>query len=352
MSPGAVSAPTVLADAATVRILSEGAKPRPPGPRAKWALLISPRRLDHHMLPFRFALHTSMAATMPAWRDRARAAEALGYSALYVADHFDTQFGPLVAATVAAEATEALHVGMLVLNNDLRNPVVLAKELASLGLAAEGRVEVGLGAGWLRSDYDETGIEYSDPGVRVERLSESLTVMKALWDDGETTFAGRHYRVSGARCDPRPALPPRTIVGGGSKRILGVAARQADIVNISVPSGEAPGGAVSKATFDHFDRCLGWVSDAAGERFASLELQVGAFVVMVVGSRRAAVRTATMFGFAGEEALGLPVVLIGTVDELCERLLERRERWGFTNVVVPVDSMELFAPVVERLAGT
>ena len=305
------------------------------------------------MLPFRFGVHTSIAPTMSVWRDRARMAEGFGYSALYVTDHFDAQFGPLVAATVAAEATVTLHVGTLVLNNDLRNPIVLAKEIASLGLAAEGRIEVGLGAGWLRSDYEETGIEYDDPGVRVDRLAESLTVMKALWSEDETTFAGRHYTVRGARCDPRPASLPRIIVGGGSKRVLTVAAEQADIVgvNTSLASGEKGSDAASKATFDHYDRCLGWVRAAAGDRFGSLELQIAAFAVMVVGNRRAAVRSATLLGFSGEEALGLPIVLIGTVDELCERLLERRERWGFSNVVVPGEAMESFAPVVARLVG-
>lgn len=306
------------------------------------------------MLPFRFAVHSSVAPTMDAWRDHARLAEGLGYSALYVTDHFDDQFGPLVAATVAAEATTSLHVGTLVLNNDLRNPVVLAKEIASLGLAAEGRVEVGLGAGWLRSDYAETGVSYDDPGTRVERLAESLAIMKSLWSEDATTFAGTHYNVAGASCNPRPASPPRIIVGGGSKRILTVAAEQADIVgvNTSLASGEKGGDLASLATFDHYDRCLAWVRDAAGDRFGSLELQIAAFAVMVVASTRGAAQIATMLGFNGEAALDLPIVLIGTVDELCERLIERRQRWGFSNVVVPGEAMEGFAPVVARLAGT
>jgi len=306
------------------------------------------------MLPFRFALHTSIAPTMSAWRDRARKAEGLGYSALYVTDHFDAQFGPLVAVTVAAEATATLHVGTLVLNNDLRNPVVLAKEIATLGLAAEGRIEVGLGAGWLRSDYEETGVQYDAPGMRVDRLAESLTIMKALWSGDETTLAGRSYTISGARCDPRPASPPRIIVGGGSRRVLTLAAKEADTVgvNTSLASGEKGGDVASQATFDHFDRCVGWVREAAGDRFDTLELQISAFAVMVVGSRRAAARSATMLGFPGEDALDLPVLLIGTADELCERLLERRDRWGFSNIVVPGDSMDAFAPVVARLAGS
>src|ERR1700735_886601 len=157
------------------------------------------------MLPFRFGVIAAVAPPMPAWRDQARTAEALGYSTLYVSDPLDAQFGPLVATTVAAEATSTLHVGSGVLNNDLRNPVVLAKEIATLGLAAEGRVEVGLGAGWLRSDYEEAGIEYDAPAVRVDRLAESLTVLKSLWGEGEAQLEGKHYTVHGARCDPRPA---------------------------------------------------------------------------------------------------------------------------------------------------
>lgn len=291
---------------------------------------------------------------MSAWRDQARTAEGLGYSTLYVSDHLDAQFGPLVATTVAAEATSTLHVGFGVLNNDLRNPVVLAKEIATLGLAAEGRVEVGLGAGWLRSDYEEAGIEYDEPAVRVDRLAESLAVMKTLWSEGKATSAGTHYAVGDAHCDPRPASPPRVIVGGGSRRILTVAAEHADTVgvNTSLASGQKGGDLASQATFDHFDRCLAWVREGAGERFSSIELQIMAFATKVVASRRAAVRTATMLGLPGEDALELPIVLLGTPDELCEQLLKRRERWGFTNIVVPGEAMESFAPVVAQLAGT
>ena len=306
------------------------------------------------MLPFRFGVQAAVAPTMSAWRDQARTAEGLGYSTLYVSDHLDAQFGPLVATTVAAEATSTLHVGFGVLNNDLRNPVVLAKEIATLGLAAEGRVEVGLGAGWLRSDYDEAGIEYDEPAVRVDRLAESLAVMKALWSEGKATSAGTHYAVCDAHCDPRPASPPRVIVGGGSRRILTVAAEHADTVgvNTSLASGQKGGDLASQATFNHFDRCLAWVREGAGDRFSSIELQIVAFATRIVANRRAAVRTATMLGLPGEEALELPIVLLGTPDELCEQLLKRRERWGFTNIVVPGEAMESFAPVVARLAGT
>lgn len=301
------------------------------------------------MHAFRFGLHASATPTATAWRNVARTAEDLGYSALYVTDHLDAHLGPLIAMTVAAEATSTLHVGSLVLNNDLRNPVVLAKEIASLGLASEGRVEVGLGAGWLRSDYAAAGIAYQEPGVRIGRLAESVEIMTTLWRDGHITFDGQHFDVTDARCEPHPAVPPRLIIGGGSERILTIAARQADTVNASVAAGE---GAASRATFNHFDRCLKWIRQAAGDRFGLLELQVGVFSVAVSASRRSAARAASLLGFSGEEALGLPVLLIGTVEEMCERLVERRERWGFTNIVIPSEAMEIFAPVVARLAGT
>lgn len=280
-------------------------------------------------------------------------AEQLGYASLYITDHFDAQFGPLVAATLAAEATETLNVGTLVLNNDVRNPVVLAREIATLGLAAEGRVEVGLGAGWLRSDYEGLGIAYDRPAVRVERLAESLTVMKSLWSEGEVTFSGRHYSVRGARCDPRPPTPPRLIVGGGSRRVLTLAAREAHTVGVTNLASERRGDTTASGSgLAHFDRCVGWVREAAGDRLEAVELQVAAFAVMVVPNRRSALRSATLLGFPEEDALELPVLLIGNTEELCERLLERRERWGFTNVVVPGDALETFAPVVSRLAGT
>jgi probable F420-dependent oxidoreductase len=306
------------------------------------------------MLPFRFGVYAAVAPTMSAWRDQARTAEGLGYSTLYVSDHLDNQFGPLVATTVAAEATSTLHVGPFVLNNDFRHPVVLAKEIATLGLAAEGRVEVGLGAGSLRSDYDESGIEFDELALRVDRLAESLAVMKRLWTEGEATSTGTYYTVRGAQCEPRPASPPRVMVGGGSKRLLTLAAREADTVgiNTSLSVGKDSDGTTVQDTLDRYDRCLTWVRDAAPDRFGSIELQIVAFATRIVASRRAAARTATMLGLPGEDALELPIVLMGSADELCEQLLKRRERWGFSNIVVPAEAMEPFAPVVAQLAGT
>jgi probable F420-dependent oxidoreductase len=243
-------------------------------------------------------------------------------------------------------------VGTLVLNNDLRNSVVLAREIATLGLAAEGRIEVGFGAGYQESDYAAAGIALDDPPTRVDRLEESVLVMTALWREGAVTFEGKHLKVRDALCEPRPTVPPRVIIGGASRRIFAVAARHADIVGVNrLASSKVGGDLVQMYAVDHYDRCLDLIRQEAGDRFDSLELQIAAASVMVLKSGRTAGRAAAMLGFTSDAALDSPAVLIGTVDHLCERLWQRRERWGFSNVVVPGEAMGDFAPVVAQMAG-
>ncbi len=178
------------------------------------------------MAPFRFGVQLSHASSGAAWRTLARTVESLGYSTLFLPDHFGEQLAPLVALTVAAEATTDLRVGSLVFGNDYRHPLVLAREIATLDLLSEGRVEVGLGAGWMTTDYEQSGIPNDTPGVRVGRLAESLTIMKSLWSTGTCTFTGEHYTVAGATGAPLPYRRPHPpiIVGGGGRRVLGIAA--------------------------------------------------------------------------------------------------------------------------------
>jgi probable F420-dependent oxidoreductase len=223
-----------------------------------------------------------------------------------------------------------------------------------LGLAFEGRIELGLGAGWQPSDYERVGVPFEGASTRVARLAESLAIISSLLSDGTANFEGAHYSVRDARCELRPRTTPRVIVGGGSRRVLTLAAQRADTVNVntSLAAGEAVGDIASQATFDHYDQCSAWVRDAAGDGFTSLEMQITAVAALVVSSRRAALRSATMLGFPGEDVLDLPVFLIGTEDELCERLIERRERWGFSSIVVPDHAMHTFSPVVARLSGS
>src|ERR1700722_7726975 len=220
------------------------------------------------MVPFRFAVQSSKAASGLAWRDAARKIEGLGYSTLFIPDHFGNQYGPLVALTVAAEATTTLRVGSLVFDNDYRHPVVLAKELATLDLASEGRLEVGLGAGWKARDYEQSGIVLDPAAVRVERMLEGLAVMKGLWSHERFSYRGSHYQVVDAQGLPRPhSVPyPPIVVGGGSRRILTIAAAEADIVGVNpdLRAGSTGGDLIANVAAERFDERIGWVRTAAG----------------------------------------------------------------------------------------
>ncbi len=309
------------------------------------------------MAPFRFGVQLSNASSGQAWRDLARAVEGLGYSSLFIPDHFEDQLGPLVALTVAAEATTGLKVGSLVFGNDYRHPIVLAKEVATLDLLSEGRVEFGLGAGWMTTDYQQSGIPSDPPGVRIGRMAESLAIMKSLWSTGSCTFAGEHYTINGATGAPLPHRRPHPpiIIGGGGRRVLGIAAREADIVGVnpSLAAGYVGPEVLETTTAEYYDQRIAWIREAAGDRFADLELQVLTFLVQIVPDRdEATERLAQMMGVTSEQVDGSPIALIGTVEQIIERLVERRERFGFSYVVVHEAEMEDFAPVVAALAGT
>ncbi len=287
----------------------------------------------------------------------ARKVEDLGYSTLFIPDHFTDQWAPLVALTVAAEATTTLRVGTLVIGNDYRHPVVLAKEAATLDLVSEGRLELGIGAGWMTTDYDESGIACDPPAVRVDRLAESIAVLKSLWSNPSTDFTGEHYRVHGAPGYPEPTRRPHPLlmVGGGSRRVLSLAAREADIVGLNPRLTEGFMGpeSIASAAPEHYDRRLEWVRAAAGDRFDEIELQCLTFVVRVVDNGRQAIEElAQMVGMSVEDAADTPVGLVGSVAEIVDALVRRRQRWGVGYWVVHENDMEAFAPVVAQLAGT
>ncbi len=309
------------------------------------------------MQPFRFAVQLDGAPSAAAWRDLVRRIESLGYSAVYVPDHLGDQWAPTVALTAAAEATSTLRIGSLVYDNDYRHPVVLAKEMATLDLLSEGRLEVGLGAGWMRSDYDQAGIAYDEPAVRVARLEEAVHIMEALWADGTCTFQGEHYSVTGAVGLPRPFRRPRPtlVLGGGGKRVLSFAARHADIVgvNANLRAGVVGPEVAATVTAERFDQRVAWIRDAAGDRFDSLELQILTVVAAITDDRRGlAELLAPGFGLDPDAALEVPLVVAGTVDQVCDLLRARRERYGFSCYVFHVGEIDAFAPVVERLTGT
>jgi probable F420-dependent oxidoreductase len=309
------------------------------------------------MATFRFGVQLSKADSGAAWRATARKIEDLGYSTLFIPDHFEDQFGPLVALTVAAEATTTLRVGSLVLGNDYRHPVVLAKEIATLDLLSEGRVEFGLGAGWMTSDYQESGITLDTPGVRISRMAESLAVMKSLWSTGKATFQGEHYQVTEALGTPTPAQRPHPpiIIGGGGRRVLGIAAREADIVGVnpSLTAGYVGQEVLETTAAEYYHQRIEWIRQAAGPRFDQLELQCLTFFVQIVPNREEAVaRLAGVMSVAPEQIEGSPIAMVGTTDQIIELLRERRELFGFSYIVVHEAEMEALAPVVAALHGT
>jgi probable F420-dependent oxidoreductase len=307
--------------------------------------------------PFRFAVQASGAATPAAWRERARAVEGLGYSTLYVTDHLGAQWGPLVAMAVAAEATRTLRIGSLVLANDFRHPVILAKEAATLDLVSEGRLELGLGAGWLPSDYDDSGFVFDSAGVRIDRLAEAVTVMRQMWTEGHASFEGAHYAVPNAPGAPDPYRSggPTLVLGGGGRRILSLAAREADIVSVipSLAAGEIGRDTAAESLVDRYRQRVKWLREAAGSRFDSLELQCPAWVAQVTADRRAALEeSAAAFSLDPDDMAETPLAVVGTVAEICESLQRRREEFGFSYVVIWDHEADAFAPVVAALAGT
>src|SRR5437588_7375465 len=224
---------------------------------------------------FRFDVQEHRAHSANNWRDKVRALESMAYSAVYLPDHFGDQLGPIAALMAAADATTTLRIGSLVFANDYRHPVVLAKEAATLDLLSGGRFELGIGAGWLRSEYEQTGIPFDPPGLRVERMQEALHILKGSFAENPLTFTGKHYTITHLESFPKPSQKPHPplLIGAGSKRMLSIAAREADIIGI-LPKA-LTNGTISEDPAERFAESIAqkveWIRQAAGERFDELE---------------------------------------------------------------------------------
>lgn len=306
---------------------------------------------------FRFAAQISSAGSGAAWLETARKAEDLGFSTLLMPDHFDDQLAPMPAIVAAAGATTTLRVGSLVFDNDYKHPLVLAKECATVDLLSDGRLELGLGAGWLRSDYEQSGIPYDRPGVRIDRFVEGLRVVKGVLSGEPFSFSGRYYTVTDHRGTPRPIQRPHPpiMIGGGARRVLTIAAQEADIINVnfSLAAGAVVPEVAETGTADATAEKIAWIREAAGERFDDVELAITLFFGIVTDDRRAVAESmAGGFGLTPEQALAVPHVLVGTIDQMVEDLQQRREQYGFSYVAVGGNAWEALAPVVARLAGT
>jgi len=308
------------------------------------------------MKSFRFGVNVGRATSRAAWVEKARKLEDLGYYALTVPDHLADLLAPLPALVSAAAATTSLRVGTNVLNNDFRHPVLVAREAATVDLLTDGRLQLGLGAGHMQSEYDQAGLRFDAGGIRVERLAEAVTIVKGLLTGAPVTFAGQHYQVTDHQIHPLPVQRPHPplLIGGNGRRLLTLAAQEADIVGLTGftlrRGGTQP--EFSGWKIAGLDARVQLVREAAGDRYDSLELNALVQRVVVTDNRRhAAEELASRWTqLSPEEILQSPFVLIGTVDQLVEDLQVRRERWGISYYVIFEPYIDAFAPVVARLA--
>lgn len=307
--------------------------------------------------PFRFTIQASRLGHPDELRPLARKAEDLGVSTLTVADHLDDQVAPIAAMMAVADATTTLRVGSLVFCNDYRHPVVLAKEAATIDVLSGGRLEFGIGAGWMTEDYEASGITMDRPGVRIGRLEEALEIITSLWTDDVTDHEGDHYRVTGLVGLPKPVQAPRPpiVIGGGGPRVLALAGRHADIVglNPTLTAGVIDAAAGPSATAAATEEKIAIVRAAAGDRFDRIELQTRIHLAIVTDDPDAMYELfAGGFGLTADEARNSPHALCGTVEQIVEDLQARRERFGISTIGLSASSLDDMAPVIARLAGT
>ena len=309
-----------------------------------------------HERAFRFGVTAPRAVSGEDWRVFCRKVEDLGFATLVMPDHIGDQFAPMVALASAFEVTTTLRAGLLVACNDFRHPVMHARELATLDVLSTGRVEWGIGAGWLKDEYEMAGVPFDRPAVRVGRMREAVSVMKHLFEHGAASYQGEYYQIRELEGRPKPVQRPHPplLVGGAGERMLAFAAREADIVGIAPSTtartmGNRPALETVEAAADRQSRLIKKVS---GSRFDQVELNMVASPVITTRDREErAAKLADRLGLAPAEVLVSPHVWLGTVEHICDSLGERRERWGVSYWTVPATAVDAIAPVVDRLAG-
>jgi probable F420-dependent oxidoreductase len=303
--------------------------------------------------PFRFGVQL---ATLPpkGWAERVRQIEAWGYDSILWPDHFFfPEWDPVVALTAVAAVTTRVKTGTLVYGVDYRHPVVLARAAATAHALSGGRVEFGIGAGWTETDYVEAGLRYDAAGVRVDRLEEALHVIRGIWTNERTSFAGSHYRVTGAQRAVELPSPPKILIGGGGKKVLGVAGRHADIVGINpkVAEGRITANAARDGMLERTREKIRWVQEAAsaaGRDFATLELNALVFGTVITNDAKPVRELlGKQSGMSPEDVAACPLYLVGSAREIQDTLLRRREELGFSYVVIQGRDF----PLLERFAA-
>jgi probable F420-dependent oxidoreductase len=309
----------------------------------------------------RFGIHANSFANGPELIRFARRAEELGYDTFTIADHIrEGQLSPVVAMTVAAMATSRLRVGAMVFGNDYRHPAILAREMATLDVLSGGRTQVGLGAGWLESDYRSAGIQFDPPGARVSRLAEAIAVMKGLWQESSFSFKGESYHLDLCDGSPQPIQRPHPpiMIGAGGRRMIGLAAREADIVNLSVNQrvGRYDDNSIfadpENSGVRRFDERVEWLRSDAAERFDQIEISVFGQVQLTDDRESALGASAAALGVSKEWVAANPMMLIGTVDQIRDDISYKVERYGITYWIFEGAHIEALSPIVAHFTRT
>lgn len=304
--------------------------------------------------PFRFGVQSRSMGPRDAWLESVRRIEALGYSSVGWADHFVGGLDPIASLAAAAVATERLRLTSFVLDNDFRHPAVLAMAAGTIDILSGGRLDLGIGAGWMKPEYTQSGIPFDPPGVRIARLEETLQVLTQLFTGQPVTYTGEYYQVQELALSPVPVQQPHPpfVIGGGSRKILNLAGKYADIVGIT--NRALPDGAkdLEDLTAEAMERKVGWIREGAGDRFAQIELNMICVRVIITDDREAAAaEMTTHLPLSVAQILDAPAILIGSTDQIISTLRERRERFGVSNIVIIEPMMDAFAPVVAALSG-
>jgi probable F420-dependent oxidoreductase len=288
------------------------------------------------MRPFRFGVITESKPSREQWRTLVQKAEDLGYATFLLADHYVNEFPPLAALMSAADATNTLRVGSFVFDNDFRHPAMLAKEVATLDLLSNGRFELGIGAGWHRPEYEQVGLAFDRAGVRINRLEEALHIIKQFFTEEAITFAGNHYTVTNLKAFPKPLQRPYPpiFMGGGGKRLLTLAAKEADIIGLHLKVNDDGTVDASERTEEAFTQKIAWIKQAAGERFAAIELNMLIGQAIITQDRQQAaeqfIHERGRTDITVEQILASPYMLIGSIEQLTERLHQLREQFGIS----------------------
>ena len=311
--------------------------------------------------PFTFSAAVQGIYDGPTLADMARRAEATGFTSLVVPDHLIPQLGPVPAMTAIAAATTTLRVGTFVLNNDLRHPAVLAQDMASIDVLSGGRLDIAIGAGWRKVEYDAIGLSFDDGPVRVSRLEESIAVLKACFADEPASFQGSHYRLADFDGQPKPVQRPHPplLIGGGGKRILSIAGREAQVVGLAPRQLAEQRVDPRSITWDATAEKIGWARAAAGDRADELVINVypSAWPPTVTDDARSVAREVidelrgrTGVELTEQEVLESPHLFIGSIGGLVDKFQALREGLGISSIMV--GDLDELRPVVERLAGT